>query len=164
MDKVIVLGSPGAGKSTFSRRLSELTGLPLTYLDMVYHRPDRTHITHEEFDSRLEEIVSGDRWLIDGNFYRTIEMRLKACDTAFLFDLPADVCLAGVRSRIGKPRVDMPWTDHEIEPAFEKLIRNFPTIITPGIYLLFEKYSDKNIIVFKTREQADEFLLAYNKE
>ena len=48
MKKVIVIGSPGAGKSTFSRKLRDKTGLPLFYLDMIWHKPDKTNITREE--------------------------------------------------------------------------------------------------------------------
>ena len=60
MKKVIVIGCPGAGKSTFSRKLVAKTGLPLYYLDMIWHRPDRTTVTREEFDERLSEIISQD--------------------------------------------------------------------------------------------------------
>ena len=55
--RIMVIGSPGAGKSTFSRKLREITGLPLYYLDTIWHKPDRTNISKEEFDTRLMEIV-----------------------------------------------------------------------------------------------------------
>ena len=64
MKKVIVIGCPGAGKSTFSRKLVAKTGLPLYYLDMIWHRPDRTTVTREEFDERLSEIISRDEWVL----------------------------------------------------------------------------------------------------
>ena len=97
----MVIGCPGAGKSTFAKRLHEVTGLPLYYLDMLWHKPDRTNIPREEFDARLEEIVRKDKWIIDGNYQRTLELRLKECDTVFLLDYPLEVCLAGAQSRIG---------------------------------------------------------------
>ena len=59
MEKVIVIGSPGAGKSTFARRLGALTGLPLHHLDLLWHRPDRTTITPEAFDAGLAELLRG---------------------------------------------------------------------------------------------------------
>ena len=74
MKKVMVIGCPGAGKSTFARKLQELTGLPLYYLDMIWHKPDRTNISREEFDRRIREIVSQDAWIIDGNYNRTLEL------------------------------------------------------------------------------------------
>ena len=99
--KAIVIGCPGAGKSTFARRLCDKTGLPLYYLDMIWHKPDRTTVEKSEFDEKLREIVSGDRWIIDGNYGRTLEMRLESCEAVFLFDIPVEECLSGVRSRIG---------------------------------------------------------------
>ena len=109
MERAMVIGCPGAGKSTFAKRLHEVTGLPLYYLDMLWHKPDRTNIPREEFDARLEEIVRKDKWIIDGNYQRTLELRLKECDTVFLLDYPLEVCLAGAQSRIGKRREDLPW-------------------------------------------------------
>lgn len=79
----MVIGSPGAGKSTFSRKLRESTGLPLYYLDTIWHKPDRTNISKEEFDTRLMEIVKKERWIIDGNYQRTLKKRLERCDMVF---------------------------------------------------------------------------------
>ena len=92
MKRVIVIGSPGSGKTTFAEKLNKRTGLPLYYLDAIWHKPDKTHISREEFDSRLSEILARDSWIIDGNFSRTLESRLAECDTVFLFDLPTVGC------------------------------------------------------------------------
>ena len=77
MEKVLIIGCPGAGKSTFARKLRDETGLPLHYLDMLWHRPDRTNLSPEEFDARLAGILEGERWIIDGNYLRTLETRLR---------------------------------------------------------------------------------------
>ena len=79
MKKIIVIGSPGAGKSTFSRKLQNITGLPLFYLDMIYHRPDKTTCSAEEFDEKLNQILVQDQWIIDGNYARTLPLRLDQC-------------------------------------------------------------------------------------
>jgi len=68
MKRIIVIGSPGAGKSTFARQLRDITGLPLYYLDMIWHLPDRTTITKDEFDQKLMDILKTDTWIIDGNY------------------------------------------------------------------------------------------------
>ncbi len=119
MQKVIVIGCPGAGKSTFARRLREKTGLPLYYLDMLWHKPDRTNMSQEEFDTRLQEILKQERWIVDGNYLRTLEMRLQACDTVFFLDYPLELCLEGARARIGTVREDLPW--QEAEHYLEKM-------------------------------------------
>ncbi len=90
MRKVIIIGSPGAGKSNFARKLHKATGLSLYHLDMIWHKPDKTNYTREEFDQRLAEIMQQEEWIIDGNYSRTLEIRLKACDTVFLLDFPKD--------------------------------------------------------------------------
>lgn len=159
MRKVIVIGCPGSGKTTFAEKLNKCTGLPLYYLDAVWHKPDKTHITREEFDKRISEIFVTDEWIIDGNYKRTIEMRLKECDTVFLFDLPTDVCLQGAAERVGKERYEMPWIETEFDPEFRRFIEDFPKDTLPYIYRLLEKYNkDKEIIIFHSRKQADKFI------
>lgn len=158
MNKVIVIGSPGAGKSTFARKLRDKTDLPLYYLDMLWHKADKTTVSRAEFDARLHEILQKERWIIDGNFSRTLEPRLQVCDTVFLLDFPVDVCLSGVESRIGKKRVDMPWIETEFDAEFKQWILDFPEIRLPQIYALLEKYKEnKDIIIFKSRNEADTY-------
>lgn len=159
MQKVIVIGCPGSGKSTFARHLSKKTGLPLFYLDMLWHKPDKTTVTREEFDRRLDEILTLDAWIIDGNYNRTLEKRLKVCDTVFLFDLPVEDCLAGVRARLGKPRVDLPWVEEVFDEEFADWITQFPKGSLPRIKELLAAYGEgKGIQVFGSRKEADGFL------
>ena len=159
MKKIIIIGCPGAGKTTFAEKLSIKTGLPLYYLDAIWHRADRTHISREEYDARLAEILPLDSWIIDGNYSRTMEIRLAACDTVFLFDLPVSDCLGGAISRLGKERYDMPWIDTELDLQLKQEIEQFPTKNLPKIYELLEKYNDKRFVMFKSREEADAFLM-----
>ncbi len=159
MKKAIVIGCPGSGKTTFSVKLNKITKIPLYHLDAIWHKPDKTHIPREEFDGRISEIFSSDQWIIDGNYNRTIEMRLKECDTVFLFDLPTEVCLQGAIDRLGEKRYDLPWIEKELDPEFEGFIRDFAEHSLPKIYSLIEKYkTEKQIIIFKSREDADAYL------
>lgn len=164
MNKVIIIGCPGSGKTTFAEKLQKCTALPLYYLDAIWHKPDKTHITREEFDQRITEIFSEEKWIIDGNYKRTIELRMTQCDTVFLFDLPTEVCLQGVTERIGKERYDLPWLETELDPEFRQFIEEFPKDTLPYIYELIEKYKDeKRIIIFKSREESDEYLKTLRK-
>lgn len=159
MKRAVVIGCSGSGKSVFSRKLRDVTGSPLHYLDMIWHKPDGTNISREEFDEKLISIISRDSWIIDGNYQRTLETRIKACDTVFLFDLPTEICIEGALSRIGKKREDMPWFENELDPEFRQWIESFRANQLPEIYRLLEKYENgREIVVFRTREQADKFI------
>ena len=159
MKKVIIIGCPGSGKTTFAEKLHKKTGLPLYHLDGIWHKPDRTHISREDFDARMSEIFAENEWIIDGNYSRTIEERIKACDTVFLFDLPTEICLQGAAERLGQGRYDMPWTDSELDPKFRSEIESFATDNMPKIYNLLDKYrQNKKIVIFNLREEADNFL------
>ncbi len=158
MNKIIVIGCPGAGKSTFARQLREKTQLPLFYLDMIWHRADKTTDSREQFDFGLIDIMKQDQWIIDGNYIRTLPIRLQKCDTVFLLDYPLDVCIAGVESRIGKSRVDMPWIETEFDPVFRQWILDFSQKQLPEIYSCLGAYPDKELHIFKSRYEADEFI------
>ena len=160
MKRVMVIGCPGSGKSTFSRTLHQLTDIPLFHLDMMYWNSDRTTVDKAVFRERLSSIIKKSSWIIDGNYGSTIELRLQACDTVVFLDYPLDVCLEGVRERRGKARTDMPWVEdeHEEDAGFIEFIENFNYESRPKIMELLDKYTDKDIYIFKNRDQADEFL------
>ncbi len=157
--RAIVIGSSGAGKSTFARKLRDITGLPLYYLDMLWHKSDRTNITREEFDIRLAEILQQERFIIDGNYYRTLEMRLARCDTVFFLNYPLELCLESVIGRAGQKREDMPWIEETPDPEFLQWIRDFHAATLPEMIGMLESRKDKvNVITFYSREEADAYL------
>ena len=161
--KVIVIGSPGGGKSTFSRKLSQISGLPLVHLDQLFWNSDRTTVSKEEFRRRLSEKIQDSQWLIDGNYQSTMEWRLQQCETVFFLDFPVDVCLEGVRARFGKPRPDIPWIEMEEDQELLQYIREFPEQRRPQILELREKYPRKRWIIFRSRGQADAYLLGFEQ-
>lgn len=158
MNKAIVIGCPGGGKSTFARALAERTGLPLHYLDMFFWNADKTTVPRELFRARLAEILEKEEWIIDGNYISTMEARLEKCDTVFFLDYPLEVCLAGVEARMGKPRPDMPWIETEWDGEFRKYIEDFASDTRPRILALLEKCAGKEMHIFKSRAEAEEFL------
>ena len=165
LKKIIIIGSPGAGKSIFSQKLRDITKLPLYHLDMLYHKIDGTYISKEEFEEKLRKILEKDKWIIDGNYQRTLEMRIKKCDTVFLLDFPTEVCIAGAKARIGKKREDLPWIEEKFDEEFKQTIIDFSNQKLPQIYEVLNKYKDNlNIIIFKSREEADNYIIKNRQE
>ena len=165
MKKIIVIGCPGSGKSTFSRSLHEKIEIPLYHLDMMYWNADKTTVEKSIFRARLAEALDGEEWIIDGNYGSTMEERMAACDTVFFLDFPLDVCLEGVRARRGKKRSDMPWVETEEDAEFMNLIEKYNDEQRPRVLSLLKKYKNgREIYVFGSREEADEYLKNKGKE
>lgn len=158
MNRVIVIGCPGSGKSTFSRALHKLTDLPLYHLDLLNWNSDKTTVSKEVFLERLQNVLVLDKWIIDGNYGSTIELRLKECDTVFFLDYPVEVCIDGIKQRKGKERSDIPWIETEDDEEFMEFIRNYNIQSRPKVLSLLEKYSEKDIVIFKSREEADNYI------
>ena len=110
MERVAILGCSGAGKTTFARRFSELTGLPIIHLDREFWNPGWVASEQEEFRGRIIKLYEADEWIADGNYGSTIPDRLDRADTVFILDYPTRTCLFGLLKRvvtgIGRDRPD----------------------------------------------------------
>ncbi len=153
-----MIGCPGSGKSTFSRALHQITGIPLVHLDMLFWNKDKTTVEKAVFLERLEKAMQQSRWIIDGNYASTMERRMQACDTVIFLDYSLELCLEGIRQRQGTVRSDMPWVETEEDAEFIEFIKKFHTESRPQILVLLETHSEKNIYRFTTRTDADGFL------
>ena len=169
--RVMVVGGCGAGKSTFSKRLAALTGLPLTHLDRLGWRENWEKTPREEFDAALSAVTAGDEWIIDGNWSRTISERLRRADTVVWFRFSGVRCLHGVVGRFfrdrGRVREDM--APGCVEKFDAEKLRFFHTTLWGarktnrriGEYL--KDAPDVRVIEFRTRRQADRFLAELEK-
>lgn len=157
-NRVLILGCPGSGKSTFARALAAKTGLPLIHLDNLWWRADGTHITREAFDRALGELLQGEKWIIDGNYSRTYEVRLRAADTAIFLDYDEETCMDGIRARVGQPRPDMPWAESALDQELVALVRNYRRDNRPVVQSLLQKNPEKQALIFTDRQEAAAWL------
>ncbi len=165
MNKIIVIGCPGSGKSTFSKELNKITGIPLYHLDNMYWNADKTVVEKQVFLERLFFVLAKNEWIIDGNYASTMELRMQACDTVIFLDYSVGVCLDGVKKRVGTKRSDMPWVETDCDDKeFIEFIKNYNKQNRPKVMELLEKYSNKNVYVFSNREKAQEFLSNLGKK
>lgn len=158
MKKIIIIGCPGSGKSTFAKSLEKSIDLPLYHLDMLKWNSDKSTVSQQLFYGRLNNVLEKSEWIIDGNYFSTMEKRMKDSDTVFFLDYPVDVCLSGIEQRRGKQRSDLPWIEESEDPEFIAFIKKFEKDTKPEILELLEKYSYKNIIIFRSRKESEEFL------
>jgi len=166
MRKIIVIGSPGAGKSTFSRRLSAKLGLEVIHLDRLFWNPGWMKTPKEEWRKLLEELASRPEWIMDGNYDSTLELRMEAADTVIFLDYPRRVCLWGViRRRLpwNQARPDMPegcpekWDRDFCE--FLRFVWHFPDNSRPNILRQMERCRrGRTMIVLRSRKEAERLL------
>ncbi|MBO4216742.1 MAG: topology modulation protein [Clostridia bacterium] len=163
MKRVLVIGGNGAGKSYFSVKLSEKTGLPLVHLDRLFWRENRQSVPREEFDRLLAEELAKDSWIIDGNFQRTLPVRLERADTVFLFDFSTVKCFFGVLGRVirghGKTRPDMGGGNKErLDFKFLGDVIGFRKRNRKKTSELLKSRPDVEVTVFRSRRQAEKYL------
>ena len=111
MERVLVIGPCGAGKSTLSTQLGQRLGLPVHHLDRLHWHPGWVEGSREELIEQVAGIAATDRWLIDGNYGGTMAPRLARADTVVYLDFPILLCFWRALKRIwtwrGRSRPDM---------------------------------------------------------
>ncbi len=100
MQRIAVIGSGGSGKSTFADELSRITGLPLFHLDEYYWRPGWAETPSDEWRVVQSALVAHDRWIIEGNYSNTYDLRFARVDTVIVLSPPRRVCLYRVIKRV----------------------------------------------------------------
>jgi len=109
--RILVVGSGGAGKSTFARQLGELTGLPVVHLDRHFWHAGWKATPTDEWNATVARLATAPEWIMDGNFGGSLAIRAPRCDAVVFFDFPRLVCLWGVLQRWfrfrGQTRPDM---------------------------------------------------------
>lgn len=163
MKKVIVIGSGGAGKSTFSRRLGEKLGIPVVHLDKLFWHPNWTRTPEGEWVEIVRREVARDEWIMDGNFGVTREMRLQACDTVIFLDMPRWLCLYRVLKRTilyhKDTRPDMAeGCDERFDTEFIRWVWNYPNAGRKRVTMELERFPNKNVIVLRSTGEIESFL------
>lgn len=159
MKRVLVLGCPGSGKTYFSKRLAQKTNLPLVHIDNIYWNKDKVSCSREELIERLKPILAQEEWILDGNYHQTLELRLERCTDVFFLNLPREICVKGMKERIGVVRDDIPWVESE-EDA-EELIewtKDYEEKTRPIELELLKKHPNINVIEFSSQSEVDDYL------
>jgi adenylate kinase family enzyme len=166
MNKVLILGCAGSGKSTFSKHLGKVQQLPVIHLDSLYWKSGWVASTEMEWNQIIEELILKDQYIMDGNYSRTLSIRMKDADTIFFFDFSRFLCMYQViKRRIinhGKTRSDMAeGCKEKIDLEFIKWIWNFKKRSKDKILGELEEVKEqKKVIIFKNRRDVKNYIKA----
>lgn len=163
MQRIIIIGSGGSGKSTLAQQLEKELKLPLYHLDAYYWKPGWTATPNEEWDIFLRELVEKDKWILDGNYSRTLNIRMQRADTVILLDYSRWLTVYRViKRRImyhGRTRPDMSKDCPEsLDLPFLKWVWTFRKTRLPDILQQLAKHPEKNIVILKSPKAAKHFL------
>ena len=166
-NKIILVGSSGSGKSWLAKRIAELTGYPLTHLDNEFWKLEWVETPKPEWSARLQELISGEQWIIDGNYKSTMDVRYAAADLVIFLDISRFVCLWSFFKRAGKKRSDLP--QYLDEPSgfskehFQsyKWIWEYPKTKRKTVIDLHEKYPDTPFLQIQSRRKVQRLLRSW---
>ncbi|NYF23230.1 topology modulation protein [Sporosarcina sp. JAI121] len=172
MNRIMVIGvSAGVGKSTFARRLGELTGIEVTHLDRLYWKPGWIETSIDEFCDAQQQAVRSDEWIIEGNYAKTFAIREPHANTVIYLELPLLICLYRVLKRRlqyrGKTRSDMgEGCKEKMDRAFLKYIVTTygPRKRVMSKRMLRYREEGKTVHYLKTPGQIEEYLKTYIKK
>ncbi|EGT3616044.1 DNA topology modulation protein [Clostridium perfringens] len=161
--KIIVIGCGGSGKSTLSKELSRKLDIPVTHLDQIYWCGNWEHVSNERFDNLLLEVLEREKWIIDGNFNRTLPLRIEKCDTVIYLDFSRITCLYGAFKRVicnyGHTRDDMGGNCPErFDFEFFKWIWNFNKQNRSKYINILNNLESKKVYILRNREEVKKFL------
>ena len=163
MERILIIGCGGAGKSTLARQLGEKLDLPVVHLDSIFWLPGWVEMEREAFDDRVRQELEKPKWIIDGNYNRTMPQRMAKCDTVIYLDFSRFACLYGIFKRlltnIGKTRPDMgAGCKEKVDWEFVKWVWNFNKNKREGYYRLLNEAEGIETIVLKNRRMVRRFL------
>lgn len=157
-----MVGCGGAGKSTFARELGRRTGLPVIHLDEHFWLPGWTETPRPDWRRKQSDLLAGDRWIVDGNYGATFDVRFDRADTVIVLDLPRVTCLAGALRRTLRnwgTAVQAEGCPERIDPAFLRWIWNYRTNSRPRLDAALARHEAAlEVIELRSRRAITQFL------
>lgn len=164
MERIMVIGCCGSGKTTLSRKLGEKLGLPVVHLDRIFWSPGHwEHLPPGEFDQRLMAETAKERWVMDGNYNRTLNLRLERADAVVYLDFTRWQCLWGWMGRViknwGNARPDMAEGCAEwFDPEMAAFIWKFNPTNRKRYLEMLHNWQGGQVYILRNRRDVKRFL------
>ena len=151
MKRIVVIGSGGAGKSTLARAMGERLGLPVVHLDAQFWQAGWKGRDREDWLEWQRRALLEPRWIMDGNYGGTLDVRLSAADTVIFLDLPPAICVARALGRAlrywGRTRPDMAaGCPERLDLKFLSWIWQYPRKNRPAVLEKLLKLECKTVV------------------
>ena len=168
MKKIAIIGCSGSGKSTLSIKLNEILKIPVYHLDTLNWKPTWVATPRDERDELQKELVKRETWIIDGNYNRTLKIRIDEADTVIMLDIPRIICIYRVIKRFfmyrNSSRPDMnEGCKEKIDIPFLKWVWNYNKVSRPNVIEMLDNIYDKEIIRFRNQKDIRNFLKKLTK-
>ena len=165
MDRIQIMGCSGAGKSTLARRLGEKTGIPVVHIDRIFWKSGWVESSKEEIDMKILTAAEEPRWIMDGNYTRTLPQRLEKCDLVIYLDFPRWFCICSILGRylqnMGRVRPDMAeGCPEKVDWEFLAWVWAYNKKHRAKFYEMFEAMPREKVVILKNRRQVHRFLNA----
>jgi len=171
-EKILVIGCPGTGKSTFSKQLGNILNIEVIHLDKYFWKSGWIESSKEEWKETVSKLISKDQWIIDGNYSNTIRLRAEQADEILFFDYSAVFCTYRIFKRIFKTKFKLEIRDDLAEGCpekwfdskFIKFTWNFNKKIRPLTFRILEElnFREKRLTIFKNANEATYYLNSLN--
>ncbi|HMS65928.1 MAG TPA: topology modulation protein [Ignavibacteria bacterium] len=166
--RILILGCSGTGKSTLAKQIGKKFDLEVIHLDKFFHKPNWEPRDIEEFRKIVKELILKDKWVMDGNYTKTLAERIRRANFIIFFDYNSYLCTyrvikRNIKTKLGlEIRTDMAegcvesWLDWE----FIKFVWNFKIAYIPLTYQILEesKFDKKKLIIIKSRSEGRKFI------
>lgn len=163
MERILIIGCGGAGKSTMARQLGDKLQIPVVHLDKLFWKPGWVESSREEIDAKIMAEMAKPQWIMEGNYNRTLAERMRHCDTIIYLDFSRFACLMGVLKRVittyGTVRPDMgEGCPERFDWEFLQWVWNYNKNKRESNYRLLNEATHAETIVLKNRRAVKKFL------
>jgi|GEM_PF-254653 len=162
--RILVIGSPGSGKSTLSKEIAKIFSIPILHLDKMYHIDNKRQISKEELRNKIANFIEENtNWIIDGNYGSSMKYRSQYADWIIFMDIKTRVCLRNIRRRqknakhIKRSDMASGFIEDKLDMDFIEYVKSFRKNHYQNIHEVISEFNGK-VTVIKNYREKDQFL------